>query len=150
LQSRRLDLQGRNSQLARKVLLTKFVLGNKPPPVPLWLLGYLSEACPPELVVTNLHIKQDADLWKVRLEGTVQTAATRSGSASFSNSVSLLNARLSDGPFHLQNVLTNDMEKEALTRKKESEFPDLRAKTTAPAASKPLAENQFLIEGVIR
>ena len=38
-----------------------------PAPVPVWFLGYLSEVVPPELAVTNLHLKREEDSWKLQM-----------------------------------------------------------------------------------
>src|SRR5205085_523517 len=57
LQTQYQELQKRNIELAIKERMVKMVIDERPAPVPVWLLGYLSEAVPSELVVTNMHLK---------------------------------------------------------------------------------------------
>jgi type II secretory pathway pseudopilin PulG len=134
LQTRRQQLQQRNADLSRQQQLIKLVLDRRPAPVPLWFLGYLGEVVPPELVVTNLHLKREDNSWKVQMATAWQAAAGQPAPSEFSNSVARLRAQLSNGPFHLAPL--NGGEKEAPHR--------------AGTATKPATGDQFVIEGIIR
>jgi hypothetical protein len=132
LEAQRQALQERNDRLANQQQVVKFIIDDRLPPVPNWLLGYLGEAVPSDLVVTNLHIKWEDDVWKLRLAGTSQPAEKPPTPEVFSNSVSVLAGRLGGEPFHL--TLAGDGGNGA----------GPRVSWTSPA------ENQFELEGVMR
>jgi hypothetical protein len=102
LETRRLALQQRNLLLARREQIAGLVLDSRLQPVPVWFLGFLAEAVPPELVVTNLHIERESGVWKVHLAGTLQTALNQSKPPDLSVAVALLTRRLTNAPFHLK------------------------------------------------
>ena len=109
---------------------------------------------PPDLVVTNLHIKHEEDLWRVQMTGTLQTTVKQPTPAVLSNSVSLLMSRLVNGPFHMRVWDGNEGPKEKDAASKAGSggnFSSWVAKlaTAAPAAVAK-TENQFVIEGVMR
>jgi|ERR1051325_5843700 hypothetical protein len=152
LQTRHQELQKRNEDLDRKERLVNLVTGERPPPVPSWMLGYLSEAIPPELVVTNLHIKREDDVWKLQLTGTYQASLKPPTPAVFSNAVALLTERLTGGPFHL--TLVTGAEKEPAGKPKPpgpaSAWPTWITRMTSAPVVKPLTDNQFVIAGVMK
>src|SRR6185369_5512968 len=53
LQRRLAELQAVDAEMERKKQVIHLVQGDRPPPTPAWFLGYLSEALPSDLVVTN-------------------------------------------------------------------------------------------------
>jgi hypothetical protein len=134
LQIRRQQLQQGNAELSRKQQLVKLVLEGRPAPVPVWFLGYLSEVVPPELAVTNLHLKREDNSWKLRLAIAWQGAASRPGPSEVSNSVARLRAQLSSGPFHLAPLAGSEKEPSARTR----------------VGLHPASADPFVIEGIIR
>lgn len=154
LQVKHKELQQTQIELARKQDVVKLVIDNRPPPIPGWFLGYLSEAVPPDLVVTNLHVKREEDLWRVQLTGTMQTTVKQPTPAAMSNSVSLLASRLVNGPFHMRvwDGSEDPKEKEAAAKAASGgTLSSWVAKlATATPAAKPKTEHQFVLEGVMR
>ena len=156
MQNQRQTLQQRNDLLAAKEQIIKLVLESQPPPVPLWFLAYLGQAVPPELVVTNLNVKQSNNLWSVHLAGTFQTTNPLSP-ASVSRSLALLKSNLAGPPFHL--AITSDAkEKQAelasSPKPVNTAIPEWVARVTSAETGKPEAsqvlEDHFLIEGTMR
>jgi hypothetical protein len=156
LQAEFQELKKRNLELASKEQMVKMVIDERPAPVPVWLLGYLSEAVPSELVVTNLHLRREDRLWKLRLAGTAQTQTRPPTAASFSNSVALLNSRLANGPFHVTLVSNSDKDAAARARtvsaESSSSLPSWLTKPQPPGTPslKPATDTGFLIEGVMQ
>ncbi len=146
-------LTERNAELDRREKIVRVVTDGRPAPVPGWVLGYLGEVCPKDLVITNLHLKQETDSWKLQLAGTVQATEDGSAALTFSNSVVVLAARLSSGPLHMA-VAGAGKEDGASSRGHTvapiGSWPIRTTRTNSPAGVKLLADNQFLIEGVVR
>lgn len=143
LESRRQELQQRNTELAGKQQLINLVLENQHPPAPVWMLGYLGEALPADLVATNLHVAWESAAWKLQLAGILQTGATNAA-LTLSNAMAVLADRLANGPFHLLILQRSDRPEPA------------PGKTGAPGSqpadtgSPALAANNFWIEGVMK
>lgn len=102
LQARHQDLQRRQAEALRWRGLVDLVAANRPDPVPLWFLGYLGEAVPPDLVVTNLDVRRDGTLWRVQLSGHPQPRQSPRDLATLESAERLLSNRLAEGPFHVQ------------------------------------------------
>jgi hypothetical protein len=134
LETRRQQLQQRNADLSHQQQLVNLVLERRPAPVPVWFLGYLSEVVPPQLVVTNLHLKREDNSWKVQMATAWQASVDQPAPSEFSNAVARLRAQLSIGPFHLAPV--SGVEKDAPRR--------------AEAGPRPATADHFVIEGIIR
>jgi hypothetical protein len=132
LQAQHQQLEQRNAELASKSQLVQLVLEGRHPPVPAWVLGYLSEAVPADLVVTSFHVKLEDDLWKLHLAGTLQTSDKPAAPTALNDAVGVLADRLANGPFHLTILSRSDHDKSARPNSK-----------SAPV-------NQFVIEGVMR
>jgi hypothetical protein len=155
LQTQRSELQRRNDKLDRDQQISQLVLDRRPSPVPVWFLGYLSEAVPNELVVTNLHIKQESGLWKVHLAGTCQSVGGQLAPESFSKATGLLADRLANGPFHLKLLRAIEPEADVSPSAKGSSpgnsiqdwLAGLSLKASSPT---PAAANQFVVEGTLR
>jgi hypothetical protein len=140
LQTQRTSLDQRNAELARKEQMIKLVLDDRPPPAPVWFMGYLSEVLPAELVVTNLQVNRATNAWKVRLAGNLQTTGQPPGPTTLTNAVGVLADRLANGPFHLKILQRSDQ-------------PDSSAagdSRTGRYNGKGVAENSFGIEGVMK
>jgi len=138
LQTQRQKLERRNLELAGKEQLVKLVLEDRHPPVPAWLLGYLSEAVPADLVVTNLHVKMEGDSWRLNLVGTLQAVGREPAPATHTNAVGVLADRLANGPFHLTILNRSDHGEPATER------------AGLPGSGPVTTENQFLIGGVMQ
>src|ERR1043165_6995254 len=95
--------------------MVNIIIDDRLPPVPGWLLCYLSQVVPSNLAVTNLHVKQDNDSWKLQLAGTAKSITDQPNGEAFANSVALLTKHLSEGPFHV--AIRSDSQPEAETPK---------------------------------
>ncbi len=151
LETQRHTLQQRNIRLARNQEVAGLVLDSRPPPVPLWFLGYLSEAVPPELVVTNLHIVRSAEMWNVHLAGTLQAALMSTNPAAFHQHVGQLAARLTNSPFHLMLIDERQKSSAASARSKGGGIAGWIANVIGGVPAKPPPPtDQFEIEGAMR
>ncbi len=150
LQTQKNDLLQHGAELARRRHVASLVLDNRPPPVPVWLLGYLSEVTPSELVITNLHVKHEEDAWRVYLAGTYQAAIREPTPELLSDALTAFSQRLSNGPFHLRVI----SEKEKLAAKpKPSLVGGLIPSWVANVSSGVQAKNsasEFALEGVMQ
>jgi hypothetical protein len=150
LETERHTLQQRNFRLARHQQIAGLVLDDRQPPVPLWFLGYLSEVTPPELVVTNLHIVREADVWKVHVAGALQSALRPSRPTAFSDSVALLASRLTNAPFHLLLLDERERAGAAAARPKGGVAAWIANVIGGVQARPPAPTDQFAIEGAMR
>ncbi len=133
LQEQKADWQRRLNEWEQKKELVRLVSDEKPPPVSTWFLGYLSEAVPSDLVLTELRVARTNQAWSVMLAGVAQPTTNASPAVVFRQAFAALTNNLVTGSFHL-NV-------------KRSVMGDGAAPATA--AGKGM-KNTFLIEGVLR
>jgi len=136
LQTNRVDWQKRYDELARKKDLTRIVSDERPPPLPAWFLGFLSDAVPDDLLLTECRVTRTNDAWSVLLAGAVQPPTDASHPVMVGQVFATLTNNLSSGPFHLK-----------ISRSTMSDA--LAATPLAPSIPKRTT-NMFLIEGVIR
>jgi hypothetical protein len=150
LAGQRLALQQRNLRLARRQQVAGLVLDDRLPPVPLWFYAYLSEAVPPELAVTNLHLVRELDVWKVHLAGTLQPSTNLLNFTNLARSVSVLTSKLTNAPFHLRLSSENQAaETNALPREGGIAAWVANVAGGVPAKAPP-PKDQFVLEGVMR
>jgi hypothetical protein len=102
LQTRHKQLQALAEELTRKQTLVSLISESALAPVPGWLLGYLGDVVPPELLLTNIHVRRDSNLWRVSLSGVLQPTTNTATGLLFSNALSRLTNQLISGPFHLR------------------------------------------------
>jgi hypothetical protein len=95
------ELQRSHAQMQRRNQLAAEVLDARLAPVPFWFLGYLSEAVPPGLIVTNLVVQRSDTHWNLHLAGTRETTAPAAAPDSGANPLESLAERLRSGPFHV-------------------------------------------------
>jgi hypothetical protein len=134
------------------------VTGSRPPPAPAWLLAYLAEAVPSDLVVTNLQVKRDEDSWKVKVAGMPQQGVKQADAQPVSYSVALLKSRLAGPPFHLRLSSPADKADKARDEKPAASGSSLPAWLNRVASSLTRKDAQgrlepqdhFEIEGVMR
>jgi len=142
LQNQRQSLAQRNTHLEGQAQLIKLVVDGQRPPAPAWMLAYLSEAVPPELVVTNFQVKWEAEVWKLHLAGTWQATVHEPAPTALAAAVGTLADRLASGPFHVT------------IQKRSDRGEPVRDLHGLPGGSSPagasVMTNQFLIEGVMR
>jgi hypothetical protein len=159
LEQKKTDLQLLDTELTRKKQIVKLVLGDRPPPVPTWLLGYLAEAVPSDLVVTNLQIKHVDDYYRLHIAGTVQQAEKRPNPMPLTDSVAVLKNRLAGVPFHIK-ILERGDKKPApdpvRSAPVDTSVPGWLIRgvanlvATRTASGKPVIDDHFEIEGVMR
>jgi len=132
------EWQARHAEAARKKELVRIVSEEEPLSVPAWFLGYLGEATPPDLLLTQLEIQRTNQAWAIRLAGTAQPTTNDSPQTVFREALTTLGTNLAKGPFHLTLVRNGlDEEKPASPR----------APAKAPAPTPTLT---FNMEGVIQ
>jgi hypothetical protein len=146
LQAQVQDLEQRNHEFLGKEELVKLMSADRNPPVPTWIAGYLSEALPSDLVVTNLHVKWDDNfnLWKLSLAGTLQGTGKPATPLTLSNAVAVLADRLVNGPFHMRIQHRSDQVEPTHGKASASDNWPTRS------AAQTQVENQFWIDGVIK
>jgi hypothetical protein len=152
LQAHQIELQGRAVRLSHNEQTAGLVLNNRPQPVPAWFLGYLSEAVPSELVVTNLQIKRDADAWRVHLAGAYQTAIREPTPALLAQAVTVLTNRLVNGPFHLAVAPVEEQDPASGAKRPGvgTRIGTWVANVAGGVQARPQATNHFALEGVMR
>jgi hypothetical protein len=64
-QSQKEDLQKRMADLEQKKHLIQLIDGQKPPPIPGWVLAYIANIIPEELLLTELQVKRMDDISEV-------------------------------------------------------------------------------------
>lgn len=101
LQVRHRELQEQVADVARRRDFANLVEAGRAPSLAAWVLGYLSEAVPPNLVLTNVVIRRQGEWWDVRLEGQTQPGATADGGVSPEESIEQLAGRLGGPPLRM-------------------------------------------------
>lgn len=107
LQDIRNEMLKRHQELQRKREFVQIVLDEKPSAAPAWFLGYMSEAIPPELLLTELHVARTNDGWSVKMAGVAQpptnsAPASAPAPAVFRRVMSSMTNELVTGPFQLK------------------------------------------------
>jgi len=145
------SLQQADDKMERKARLAKLVLADRPPPVAAWLLAYLGEAVPPSLVVTNFQVKRQEDHYQVRLAGTFQRTGNQSGPIAPASAITELIDRLGGEPFHLRILKTSDPgSAKGPGSPGEAAGADWLSRVSKGTTLKPVVQDQFVIEGVMR
>lgn len=154
LQVRHKDLQALTQQLASKEELVKLVSDDRLPPVPGWLLGCLGEAVPPELLLTNVHVWRQENLWHLKLAGVLQPTTNAEPATLLSNAVVLFHQRLAAAPFNMKIASASDLAAhpaEPATPSAMAEWgPGLEARLGALSASRGEPATQFTVEGIMQ
>ena len=160
LQARRSELQALDAEMARKKQVIRLVLGERPPPTPAWFLGYLSEAVPYDLVVTNFQIKREEDYYRVQIAGMPQQAIKRPTAQSMATAVAQFKTKLTGAPFHLKIIEKLDTNAAPAAAgqtlaSSDAAMPHWFSRMAKSVSftqdkPKPVVEDHFLIEGVIR
>jgi hypothetical protein len=138
MQERRARLQDRERQFLQQKNFLKVVTEEKVEPVPGWFLGYLGNALPEELLLTQFRLKREDDEWRLQLGGSLQPTTNQAPAAVVLDAaVTTLKKTLSEGPFHVR-ILGDEERKSG-------------AATTATAVVTPPAmEQRFSVEGVMK
>ena len=163
MEGRQKDFDQLDSELKRKQQAIQLVLGDRPPPKPAWLLAYLGQAVPADLVITNFSVKREDDYYRVKLAGTYQAAGVTPNAPPVADSIENLKAALAGSPFHMR-ILETDAAGKIIGQEKAAPKPSgLRVplgdwlKGVSDAVSAKLepkkrreAIDHFVIEGVVR
>jgi hypothetical protein len=147
LQAQRQEMASKYGELERKEQILTMVVDNRLPPVPAWVLGYISDVVPSNLVVTNLNVKWQNSHWRLQLAGTAQNVPG-SAPGAFASSVSTLNERLIKGPLHLTPVVGQG--KPAPKSSSGNAFSEWIAQVGLSTPARPISETQFQIEGIVQ
>lgn len=153
LQTRHKELQAMNEEISRKRGVVQRVIDNRTPPVPVWFLGYLSEAVPAELVVTNLNVRRENDLWKFQLGGALQPTGQPPPPGMLSNAVAVLATRLATGPFHARIKREGETNRSAVATPAKAKAPVVTtwaARLSSTLQNEPVVESSFNLEGTMR
>src|SRR6185295_5417503 len=98
LQEQKADWQHRISEWEQKKEFVKIVSDEKPPPVPAWFLGYLSQAVPEDLVLTEFRAARTNEAWSVLMAGVTQPATNSLPAAASTQAFNSLINNLTTGP----------------------------------------------------
>jgi hypothetical protein len=159
LQRQRAELQALDAEMVRKKQVVRLIQGDRPPPTPAWFLGYLGEALPSDLVATNFVIKREEDYYRVKIGGMPQLTAKTPAALSMATAVAQFKTRFQGAPFHLQlvervntNVLPAGVQSPpGVAQPGPSWFKNYsKPIIITPDKPKPVVEDHFSIEGVIR
>ena len=101
LEGRQREFGQLDAELKRKQQAIQLVLGDRPPPKPAWLLAYLGQVVPADLVVTNFSVKREEDYYRVKLVGTYQPVSVTPDALPVATSIENLKAALAGSPFHM-------------------------------------------------
>jgi hypothetical protein len=152
LQVEHAALTQRNNELTSKEEVVRLVVDERFLPVPVWFLGYLSEAVPSDLVVTNLQIQRQDQAWKVKLAGVLQQPPKEPTGATLADAVAQLRLGLEDGPFRLR-LAEEQKNKSAVTRAPAGlpgVGPSWLAGLSGKPSTPPPVPDFFVLEGVMR
>ncbi len=152
LEAEHRTLQQTYLELARRERFIQGVLDQRPGPVPLWLTAYLGEVTPPGIAISQLQIRRETNLWRVKITGGLQASSPASTAALLEGAESIAE-QLRSGPFHAtvlpMTVAGNDA---SATRSKtaSSAFADW-AGQRRPAPPPPIAPpTQFTLSALLR
>jgi cell division protein FtsB len=98
LKARYEALQAEYQKVARKESFLKAVGDNRQAPVHTWFLGYLSEALPMELLVTNVTARIQTNQWWFEIHGQAQPALVDRGERGFPAAFEKFTNALATGP----------------------------------------------------
>jgi hypothetical protein len=107
MEGRQKELEQLDAELKHKQQAIQIVLGDQPPPKPAWLLAYLGQVVPADLVITNFNVKRETNYYHVKLAGTYQPATVTPNAPPVANSIESLKNALAGSPFHMRIVETN-------------------------------------------
>jgi hypothetical protein len=161
-ENKREDLKALDKELTNKKTVVRVVLGERPPPIPAYMLAYLPEAVPSDLVVTNFQIQRQGEdgLYRMHLAGTLQQGEKRPNPPSPTDSITSLKGRLEGPPFHIKLI-----ERDARPEKPGAQpakaagtnsswfdrFDSLNSMApSTPAVRNPVPVDHFEIDGVMR
>lgn len=158
VEARQRELEQRDNEMKRKQQAIRLVLGERPAPTPAWLLAYLGQALPADLVITNFSIQRETDFYRLKLAGTHQLTPKHPQPPPLSESLATLESRLAGRPFFVQVVDTNAVGKaeSADAAHAKAAFPRIPVAewvnrvTSRILPPKPVEADHFMIEGVLR
>lgn len=112
LQAQHRELQSTHTSLARQEATVKALLDGRLAPVPSWFLAYLGQEVPPELRLTDVLVRRENNLWRIRVGGQPQPSLATTnkppGGSTSTNAVANLAERFRTGPFRMRLTETNN------------------------------------------
>jgi hypothetical protein len=151
LQARHRELQELHAGIAQRRDLVALVAGGRAPAVPAWTLGYLSDAVPRELVLTDFSVRREADAWRLKLVGPAQPGGTNDRGAILQQGVTTLTNRLATGPLHahLHQTAPTRPASAATNTPGPPSSPDWLLHLTGVVPVQAAPEKGFSIEGLV-
>jgi len=152
LQGTHKDLQRLHMDVLAKQQLLIDLGERRLPPAPAWFLGYLSEALPMELLVTNLHIRNVGAQWHVTVAGGLQPSTNVQQEILLGSAVNQFSNRLASGPFrfHFTNSPTVAITPRGGDRQAAQNVPFADFLRMNAAAAAPSRASRFELRGSIR
>jgi hypothetical protein len=150
------DWQQRHADRVWKSGLIRIVSDEKPAPLAGWFLGYLSEAAPEDLLLTDLRVTRTNNLWLVRIAGTAQPTTNAAPEVVFREAFAEMINNLTTGPFQLEiqrSALGDEAENPTGPTQDQSARPPAVDALPAIAPGTEIQTpktNTFVIEGIIR
>jgi len=141
LQQKKVQLSQRETELVQHKQFVNVVSEQTVPAVPGWFLGYLGDAVPEDLFLSQLNVKREDDLWFFEMRGVLEPTATNS----LADAITKLTGNLSNGPFHAK--ITRSSTQGGASAKAPSGSSENGLPAPTLAADKP---TEFSIEGVMR
>jgi len=148
LQARKVELQQRETTLQQQKQFAFVVTDQMVPPVPGWFLGFMGDAVPDELLLTQVQLKREDDRWLVQVKGSVQSVTNQPLETALAEATALLKERLTNGPFHVR--LLSDTEAQAVAPTNARPAGPVAVQAAPAAAPGPDQEDQFYLQGVMR
>ncbi len=96
------ELTRREIQLQEKRIFTDSVRKETRPPTPGWFLGYMSEAVPDELILTQLNVTRANDRWRFTLDGALHPLTNAYPTSILHHAVATFSNALVTGAFRAQ------------------------------------------------
>ena len=161
LQAKHRSLQNYFVDMDRKGLFLEATHADQSAPISTWVFGSVSEALPADLVLTNLTVIAETNLWRVTLSGQVQPHAVESGRDDGRSLGREFARRLSAGPLGMDFEGDQGAPAEAETAKASEPRPpasglEVSAFNAWTTRLKDLATHQtaktrdFHLQGIIR
>jgi len=151
LQKRHREMQRVHEEIARQERFVTEAGEHRADPVAAWFLGYLSEAVPDDLLVTNVVVRAATNHWRISLSGTPQPAAVAAARADMVKLTRQFTNQLAQGPFAVNCSADLPAENESI---KVTGFTTAYAvwaqKMKNMTAGTTLEMQRFQVEGVMR
>lgn len=154
LKTRHEALQRARRKIDAETLFARTVLDDRPAPIPVWFLAYLSEALPAELQLTNFHVRHTGAGWEVQLAGS-STITNTPVSEPLPREARAFAEALHTGPFHVEWKASSEGEQGSTPSRPKSAVETIASWASRLAAqpqnaSLPGSQGHFSLEGTMQ